>query len=277
LRIIVETHGPVFPMSAFPVHHAGALAGATLIITRPTASALPLVRGALAYGAQVVRLPGISLRAAADPQAAEVALRQAHSADAWIFTSPAAVRFACALLGRLRLPRGLRVFAVGAGTARTLSHHGVTAIAPLGSQDSDGLLAVAELAEPEGQSIAIIDAPGGRDVLGPTLRKRGAQVERVPVYRRVPPRLTRQHFEALEHAALPWLTLLSSGEALVNLNEALPTDTLSRWRGQALIVSSERLAAQAQTLGFPDVHIARSALAGDLLATACDVLGRHRL
>lgn len=253
------------------------LAGATIIITRPSASAGAQVRTARQLGARVLRLPGVGLRRIEDQDGAARALDAAITADAWIFTSPAAVRFAFAMNPALRPGDATRIFAVGAGSARALAARGISAQHPQLGQDSEGLLAIAGLASPQGRSIVIIDAPGGRDLIAPVLRERGAKVERIHVYRRTPPRLNRRHFEALATAAAPWLTLLSSGEALVNLVAALPAESLQRWRTQPLIVSSTRLAVLASTHGFGEVRIAHSALSRDLINAACVTLRRHRL
>lgn len=264
-------------MSAAVTPHAGALTGASVIVTRPTSTASALVNAALKLGARVVRLPGLRLCPPDDARAVAQDLTQARMADAWIFTSPAAVRFAASGMTSFEVSTPLRVFAVGAGTARALARYGVEALAPSQQHDSDGLLALPGLQALNGQRIAIIDAPGGRDVIAPALTARGAQVTRIGVYRRVAPKLTSRHFESLEHTPLPWISLVSSGEALDHLHAALPSDLLARWHAQAIVLSSERLAAQAATLGFRDRHLARSALVEDLLEAASAVLARHRL
>lgn len=264
-------------MSAHTIHDARALAGASVIITRPVATAEALVRALRRHGAAVVRLPGSRLCAAADPDAVRANLHDAQSADAWIFTSPAAVDFCVKLAGPHVCAPCTRVFAVGAATARALARVGIASIVPRGAQNSEGLLEEPALSTPNGWTIAIIDAPGGRDLLAPGLRERGAHVVRIGVYQRLPPQLTRRHFDALDRAARPWLTLMSSAAALDHLLAELPAGLISRWRHEALIVSSARLFDLAIKREFTDVHEARSALAGDLVEAACRVLSRHRL
>ena len=78
-------------------------------------------------------------------------------------------------------------------------------------------------------------------------------------------------------APRPWITLLSSAEALANLCACLPSDLAARWRAQPIVVASERLAVLARAQGFDDVGIARSALGEDLLDAAARRLARHRL
>jgi len=264
-------------MSSHTIPGALELAGASVIITRPAATAAALVRAVRRRGASVVRLPGSRLCAIEDADATRAMLFAAQSADAWIFTSPAAVDFCLALTGPFTRAPARQVFAVGAGTGRALARRGIASIVPLGSQNSEGLLDEAALSTPKGWTIAIIDAPGGRDLLAPGLRERGATVSRIGVYRRMPPQLTRRQLDALDQAARPWLTLLSSGAALEHLMAALPPGPIARWQREALIVSSERLRDLASGHGFADVHLARSALDADLIETASSVLSRHRL
>ena len=254
-----------------------ALAGASVIVTRPPSSSAALVRGIRARGGEAVRLPGMRLAGASDPLAIAAALASPGTVDAWIFTSPASVDYFFRLAPPGRLSTARRVLAVGGATARALARRGVASLAPAGTQNSEGLLAEPALADPRGWSIAIIDAPGGRDLLSPTLRERGAEVENIAVYRRLPPRLSRRHLESLESAPRPWLSLLSSSLALRHLLAALPGALIERWRHEAMIVSSERLAEEVAGHGFVDVHVAPSALGRDLLDSACAVLARHRL
>lgn len=253
------------------------LAGATVVVTRPAGTARGMRRRVLALGGRALGLPGLGLRLPEDVDAARAGLRAARAADDWIFTSPAAVRFAFGLLPELRIPRRARVFAVGQGTARALARHRLAAIAPREPQDADGLLALDALAAVRGRSIALVTAPGGRGVIGPQLERRGARLHAVHVYRRTAPRLTRRHFRALDEAASPLFTLVSSGEALARLVAALPDESLARLRRETLVVSSARIRSIARRHGFTTIVLARSALPADLLAASATALARHRL
>ena len=252
-----------------------ALAGASVLITRPAGTARALAAQVRARGGVPLLLPGLSVRSERDPALAQ-RMRDGRFDD-WIFSSPAAVRACFELLPNLRLPRAARAFAVGTGTRRALARHAIEAIAPPTGADSDALLAVPELARLRGRHVALRGAPGGRNLIAPALRARKARLEVLHVYQRRAPRLDRRHFKALEAAAAPWLTVLSSAEALDHLCALLPAALAARWRAQPLIVASERLAALARGHGFADVTIARSAVGSDLLDGAARWLARHRL
>lgn len=255
------------------------LSGASVVSTRAAGSGDSLGRLMRRRGADtVVALPGQRLQPVADAAVARAALRAAARGDGLVFVSPAAVRHAWNLLPRWRLPKRLRVGAVGAATAAALRRRGVAdVVTPHGSQDSEGLLADAALHGVRGQAWAIIGAAGGRDLLPATLRRRGARVTAVDVYCRTAPRWTRRHYARLETAPRPLLIVVSSAQSLARIATALPAGLVLALRAGELIVSSARLAALARGHGFTRIHVADSALAADL-ADACErALARHRL
>lgn len=255
-----------------------ALAGASIVVTRPAATATTLKRRIRACGGQVVNLPAMVLHASADSKATKAALAAAHSADVVVFVSPAAVRFAYALRPTLRFARTCLVCAVGAGTARALTRNKVAKVVwPRQRQDSEGLLALLPLERLRGKRVVLIGAPGGRDLLVTALRSRRAHVEHLHVYHRDPPQFSARQLAALERAGAPMVTLLSSTEALVNLRQVLPLQVFARLAAGELVVSSERLAGVARASLFAHVHVAASPAPVDLLNAACTALARHRL
>nr|WP_329742331.1 uroporphyrinogen-III synthase [Dyella sp. A6] len=244
---------------------AGALGGRTLVITRPAGTAAALARQVRTRDGVPLLLPGLSLRATGDAVATREALRQALRDDVLVFTSPAAVRFAAALLP---LDTTATVLAVGQGTARALRRQGVGALAPTRRQDSEGLLAVPSMQQLQQRRVALIGAPGGRGLLREQLLARGACLRELHVYRRMPPRLGRHHVDAVLGLPANACVLLSSGEALGNLKAALPSLAWSRLCAAMAVVSSDRIAVLARAAGFASVRVADSAGAADMLAAA---------
>lgn len=246
---------------------AAGLHGRCVVITRPVGCAGALLRGVRAGGGVPVLLPGMALRGAPDATAARSALRAALGDEVILFTSPAAVRYA-ARLAPLRTRA--QVLAVGQGTARALRRHALHVPLLPSRPDSEGLLRLPALAALRGRRVALVGAPGGRGMLQRELLARGALLREVHVYRRVPARLDRRHVGAVLGLPRSARTLLSSAEALHNLEHQLPRPALERWLATTAVVSSERLAEAARAVGFARVVQAASALPADLLAAAQD-------
>lgn len=239
------------------------LRGMRIAITQPVGAGRAVARRVRSIGGAPLSLPGSRLRAAADPKAARADLRAAFTADIVIFTSPAAVRFAHALAP---LRTRACVLAPGAGSVRALHRAGITQASAPSREDSEGLLALPQLAAVRGLRIAIVGAPGGRGLLAAELAARGARVMHAHVYRRTPARLDRRHAEALLHnATAPLYVLLSSSEALTNILAALPPAARARFTHGIAIASSARLAAAATQAGFAQVVRAASAHADAML------------
>ena len=267
----MASKAPISPLARRP------LAGASIVVTRPAATAAALRRRIVALGGTPVGLPGFGLGRVADVAAARRALRATASADVVVFTSPAAVRHAWQLLPTLRLRRRTCVAAPGAGSVRALRRRGVAAVFPPDRQDSEGLLRMPPLARVRGRRVTLVGAAGGRDLLARELRARGARVTFVETYRRLPPRLTRRHLAVLEAAPPPLIVLASSADALTNLCARLPPALFARLATNDCVASSERIAAAARALGFRRVHRAASAAPEALLDEARTVLALHRL
>lgn len=236
-----------------------------IAVTRPAGAGRALERDIRALGGTPLRLPGTSLHAAADPDAARVALCDALAADVTIFTSPAAVRFARAL-APLR-GSGNVLLAPGAGTLRALRRAGcTTATAPV-REDSEGILGLPALANVRGRHVAIVGAPGGRGLLDRELGARGARVTHAHVYERRAARLDRRHADSVVHQPRrPLYVLLSSAEALANILGQLPDPARTALLLGTAVVSSERLAAAAGAAGFGRTILAASPHADALLA-----------
>lgn len=236
-----------------------------MVITRPSGTAAPMVRRVRAMGGRPLLLPGLSLRAVEDAERVRVDLRQALDDELLVFTSPAAVRHAARLVP---LCTTAAVLAVGRGTAQALQAQGIDAPLAPSRQNSEGLLDLPELKDLHGRRVALIGAPGGRGVLREQLVARGADLRELHVYRRLPPRLDRRHFDALHALPASARVLLSSAEALHNLHQGLPATAWARLCAAVAVASSERLALAASQAGFRRIVQASSALSEDLLQAA---------
>lgn len=239
-----------------------------IVITRPAGAAASLVRRVRAAGGTPLRLPGLSLRAI-DDAATRLALAHALSAEQVIFASPAAVRHA-ARLQSLAAPAG-KMIGVGQGTCAALRRAGVMQPLAPARQDSEGVLSLPELQDLTGRRVALIGAAGGRGLLRDVLDARGAVLEEIHVYRRVPPRLDRRHIDAVQALAPADRVLWSSIEAIATLQARLPEDAWRRLCTATAVASSERVRVAAEHAGFRRWAVARSARPADLLEAAAAV------
>lgn len=222
-----------------------------------------------AAGARALALPGLRLRAVASRDELEAALQP----EPWLllFISPAAVRFARALMPELG-SRGSAAAGVGAGTARALRAAGFAEVlqpAAGAMQASEGLLAHPGLQGGQGRRVLLLGAPGGRGVLAPTLRQHGFEVGELHLYRREPARLDARHHRALLGCAPPLGLLLSSGEALDNVLGQLPAASCARLLQATVAASSPRLAELARQRGFGQVRAAAGPDPGALVQALC--------
>lgn len=239
-----------------------------VISLRPVGGHASMRRAAAAHGAKVLALSPWRIEPRRDA-AARAALREALAADVVLFTSPAAVR-AAAALRTLRPRRGQPWLATGAGTAAALRRVGVEDVSAPARMDSEGVLALPALADVRGRRIALVTAPGGRNLIAPTLVARGARVLRADVYERVPVAPSPQTVARLERLRAPTCLALGSGEALRRVLDALPGALQARLRRVRVVAASARLAQQARESGFGDVVVAADARPRSLLAAAAN-------
>lgn len=231
-----------------------ALAGRRIVVTRPKRQAEGLVELIRQQGGEALSVPAIEIRPLADPAAFQAFAERLESFDIAIFVSGNAVRSALALLRGRPWPAHLKVATVGGASRRSLEDNGFSGvIAPAAQSDSEGLLALPEMAAVRGKRIAILRGDAGRKLLGEELGKRGALVEYVACYQRVRPapgelaRLWAQGVDAVT---------VSSSEGLENFLDMLGADALARLARVALFVPHARVAADAARRGLAGAIVA---------------------
>ncbi len=238
--------------------------GRYVISLRPQGEPASLRRAAAAHGARLIALSPWKLRSRTD-EAARAALRVALDAPRVLFTSPAAVRAAMALL-QLRPRPGQAWIAVGSGTARALRRAGVAGVQSPARMDSEGLLELPALRQLTGIEVGLVTAPEGRPLLAATLRERGARLLRADVYAREPIALSPVALRRLRALQAPAILALSSEGALRLVLAQAPADLLARLRAAPAIAASERLQRIAREAGFAEVELAEGPRPHQLLA-----------
>lgn len=231
------------------------------MVTRPRERASALAALIAAAGGTALVFPAIEIEEPADPGPAAALVDRLEDFDVAIFVSPNAVQKGMEMVGACRRerpwPRGLRVATVGRGSRAELERHGFAAvIAPRARADSEALLALPELREVRGKRIVIFRGEGGRELLGDTLRARGASVAYAQCYRRSRSSADRAPLvSALARGAVHAVTV-SSSEGLVNLHDKLDEAARERLRDTPLFVPHPRVAETAGRLGARRVVIA---------------------
>lgn len=148
------------------------------------------------------------------------------------------------------LPATLKIATIGQGSVRALRDYGVkNVIAPQDRFDSEALLALPELKNIAGWRVVIFRGNGGRELLGDTLKARGAKVEYVTCYQRSKP-----HQDAtMLLTAHPDVITVTSSEALGNLWDMLDVVAKKQLAAVPLFVPHARIAEAAHKLGWSEV------------------------
>lgn len=229
------------------------LAGLKIAVTRPRDQAAPLTRRIEQVGGIPLLFPLLDIAAVPDSQALHEQVSRITQFDLAIFISPNAVQYGMAAIRAMgELPQKLKIATVGQGSAKALRELGVAdVIAPAERFDSEGLLALPELQDVAGWRVLIFRGDGGRELLGDTLKARGATVEYAACYRRSKP---QQDAAVLLDAAPDALTVMSS-EALGYLWQMLDEAQRDRVCGIPLFVPHQRIAELAQRQGWRQVRL----------------------
>jgi uroporphyrinogen-III synthase len=232
------------------------LAGLNIVVTRPREQAAGLVHRIEQLGGKPLLFPLLEIAAVSDDRALREQTSRLRQTDLAIFISPNAVRYGMeAIRASGDMPVSLRIASVGQGSASALRELGVEhIIAPTERFDSESLLALPELQTVAGKRVMIFRGGGGRELLGDSLKARGAQVEYVTCYLRSKPDVdVNSLLKVLPHA----ITVTSS-EALNHLREMLDEAQRRVVCGITLLVPHERIAEAARQLGWQQVIVTAS-------------------
>ncbi len=228
-----------------------ALSGRNIVVTRPHDQAVSLAQRIIENGGNSILFPLLEISPVADPLPLQQLVARLAEFNLAIFISPNAVRYGMAAIQAAgTLPASLKIATVGQGSAKALRALGVTAIiAPQDKFDSEALLALPELQNVAGWRVVIFRGDAGRELLGDTLKARGATVEYAACYQRAKP----QHDAATLFAAHPNIITVTSSEALAYLWDMLDEASRAKVAAMPLFVQHERIAQAAQKLGWQKV------------------------
>jgi uroporphyrinogen-III synthase len=237
------------------------LAGMGVVVTRPVHQAEGLCQLIESLGGEAIRFPTLVISEPRDPTLAQAVIDHLEDYQMAIFTSANAVRWGLrwGLERRFSELPTLQRVAIGKATAQTLAQHNAPAqwVSPP-PFNSEALLELPVLQSVDGLRIVIFCGEGGRTLLGATLRQRGAQVTKAPVYRRGLPAVSvdplLQYWEQGEIQAV----VVTSTESLKNFF-ALAGEVAKPWLCRTpLVVVSSRSQQMALQLGAQSLPLIAS-------------------
>jgi uroporphyrinogen-III synthase len=233
-----------------------------ILVIRPSRQVDQFIALLERTGAQLCHTPVMSIEPIVDGQAIKNLILEVDNFDKAICVSGNAAELAIEWLDRYwpMMPVGIDFFAVGQQTADILGAADIAALSPRGRQNSEALLALAELQDLSGQRVIIFRGCGGREILGDTLIERGARVDYCELYKRVIN--TEQALLARQQLSQNDCLVAHSGELLTALGDVSGepgADTI-------VVVPSERVAEIARELGYKNIVSAANALPESMLA-----------
>ncbi len=177
------------------------LFGKGIVITRPEDQAGEFAALLLEEGARVIRFPTIEVAPPESWDGLDRAINAIESYHWIIFTSANGVRFFFSRLqerGRdVRDLKGLGICTIGPATARAVEDRGLRVDIVPAEYISEGIVAAFEDRNLKGTNILLPRAGVARDVVPEGLKKMGAAVDVVTVYRTVPSEYKKSDLQPL--------------------------------------------------------------------------------
>ena len=258
------------------------LAGKRIAITRPMAQAAALADKLAALGAWPIIFPTIQIAPVDDYAPLDAALRQLDQYQWIVFTSanavaifwerlrrhlPARVPAAGGFTGLV--PAALQFAAVGPATARALEKHGASAKIVPDEYVAEAL--AAGLGDVAGRRILLPHAELARDALADELRRRGATVDEIAIYRTLPAAPDPRSLAELKRG-VDAITFTSASAAR-NFALVIAGETLAS--GPAIIACIGPVtAAAAKQAGWPAGVVAAEYTLDGLVAALAEHFGQ---
>ena len=230
----------------------GPLHGAGVLVTRPAGSNEALRSLIERAGGAALELPVLTIEAR-ELEDIRGDLARLPAPDLAIFVSANAVECGLPAID----VSTVTVLAIGPATRAALERAGHPAdVVPEDGFDSEALLRTAALNDVDGRHVLIVRGQGGRELLGATLRARGATVDYLAVYRRSPatPSLTAiaEVRSWLVRGALNFAVAMSV-ESFAALASMLP-EIVSGSGNRPSVVTPSRRVIQTAREQAPDVR-----------------------
>ena len=225
---LLESGGREFLRAAYG--EALPLAGKRVVVTRAADQASTLSEALRRMGAQVVELPVVTFAPPEDWSGVDQAIAALDRYDWLVFTSANGVRFfleraklAGAPVGTLRA----KICAVGPATAAAVENHGLAVHLMPDDYVGEALVEALAVQDIAGKRVLWARASAARETVVDALRRAGAEVDAVAVYRTIaPPGLGQQARQIFGSAKPDWVTF-TSGSTVKNLLAVVGIEALA--------------------------------------------------
>jgi uroporphyrinogen-III synthase len=241
----------------------GSLSGTGVLVTRPENRTRELTQRIEQAGGTAVLFPVLEIETR-DKTILDEEQAALPQPDFAVFVSTNAVRFGLDYIG------GAKIAAIGPTTRAAIEAMGRTVdIYPHDGFDSEHLLQEPELLDVKGKVIRIVRADSGRELLATTLRERGARVDYLSAYRRLPKRHSDAELDELERTwragEIHYVTVMSVA-TFDSLWSALPDYCRKALPASPLVTPSERVIQTAsETIPGIQAILAPGPQAGDMV------------
>ncbi|MCK0538765.1 uroporphyrinogen-III synthase [Alcanivorax quisquiliarum] len=227
-----------------------------VLVTRPAGQQQALMAMLAAAGFEPLYQSALEIEPCEPDARARQCLMNLDQYHAVFLVSTNAVRYGLAALADYwpQWPVGVHWIAVGTATARALEQAGLAALAPDRDFNSEAVLTLPVLQQLAEKKILVLRGDSGRELFTQTLRERGAEVDRVTLYRRAC------------NAAFQWppapldVILVTSVESWHCLQQhGVPEQAL-------LVAGSARIGAAIDAAGYGNLIVAASPHDEDMVA-----------
>lgn len=177
------------------------LFGKKILVTRSKEQAPEFMSLLASYGAEPIAFPTLRIVPPASWEPLDAALERIEAYRWIIFTSVNGVRFfrkrIAALRKDIRLLKGIALCAIGPRTAEEIEAWGLSVDLIPSEFQAEGVLEALEKKGIEGKRFLIPRAAEAREILPEEIKRKGGEVDVVPVYQAVRPEFRTEEIEAL--------------------------------------------------------------------------------
>lgn len=243
-----------------------------VLVTRPSERGKKLVELLTQSGIFALHLPLIEIEAGRELNKLPQQLAQLNEKNYVFAVSRHAIHYAQQTLQQVGLPwrKDLVYFTVGRNSAEFFCSHLETPVLyPLSQESSEGLLARVEMQDLNNKQVLILRGNNGREYFAEQAKLRGAQVETLECYQRVPIEYNNvEQVSICQRAGIDSIVVTSS-EILHYLIDFVPESEHNWLKNCQLITVSERIAKIAKKIGWQKIKLSGQANNQSILHTLC--------